>query len=215
MSAERDKEPHMADIDLDALDPEVAEYIANLETESEELQKSLSALVEEVEKGYHDPEDDDGGEEEDIFKSLDPDVARIVKADRERLEKAEGELEAFRIEKANQTFIAKAAEFRGVVDNPESFGPDLRAIHELDPEIAKRVETMLAVAAERIAKGDLFAEYGTARNGLDGNAYQKATAIAKSMVENDPNLTLEEARARVWESNPDLYEEYRSDSAKR
>jgi len=173
---------------------DVLSYVEELETELESLRPAEEAEVL-------------------VSKALDelPDeVAAIVKADRERLEKAEAALEAQRDAAADAQFIAKAASYDAVIEDADEFGPLLRKLNDFDPELAETVESVIGVAHDRVSKSVLLAEVGTHGVGVT-NAQEEVTALAKRLTEDDPKMSLGEAEAQVWENRPDLYDEYQKE----
>jgi len=184
---------------VDELPDELVDYIADLQAENDELKKRL-----EVGSNLD-------GEEDPIAKALDllpEELAAVIKADRERLEKAEAELAKQREAALRSAYVAKAQNYADVVDDVEKFADTLRTVAEkAGPEIADTVEEVLKAAQARVESANIFGELGSTIAKV-GAAEEQAEAIAKSLRESDPNLTEEEARALVWERNPELYERY-------
>jgi hypothetical protein len=154
-----------------------------------------------------------------------PDEARpffeemISKAD-----KTETELQDAReqLAKADDTLrskemLAKAASYSHVAP-ADDLAPILKEAHEkLDPETFEKLDSLLTAAEERIMKGDLFAEKGKASGVNDGttksDAYATAVEKAGELVEkSDKPLSQDQALAKVWEQNPDLYNAYLAES---
>lgn len=183
---------------------ETVEYIKQLEGQVTELSKALEDFV------YGD-EDPATVEFEKALSELPAEVAAKVRADAEKLAEIEKRTAEEAIERADAEYIAKARAFDGVVENPESFGPQLRQIAEIDPALAETIEKTLATASNRIMTGDLFVERGHVLPGDGSGAWEKATTIAKSMVAAGTAPSVEVARAEVWEQNPDLYDEYQAE----
>lgn len=201
-SAEPAGEPGMSEPSaVSATDlEELVEYVEKLEADIVELEKRLEVPAEET----------------DIAKALaelPEDVAKALEAERVELAKAREDIEKADIEKADREYIAKMEALPGIVDSPKEFGPVMRHIASLDADLAKSVEAVLTVANERIAKGDLFVEVGEEGGIAGGDAFEKATNIAKAMTEADPKMSLEEARGKVWQDNPELYDEYTAEQA--
>lgn len=212
-SADPKKESDMA-IDPSAVDfEELAEYIEGLEGQVADLTKRL----EEADKVEVVIDEDVSDIEKALAETDLPDgVVEILKRDRKRLEDAESRLAKAEENERTAAWVAKAEALPGIVDNPDEFGPVLREIADADEDLAKSVEDVLAKANERISKGDLFSEVGSGGSGTSSDsALGRATEIAKSLMESSPELSVEEARGRVWEMNPELYEEYRSEAADR
>lgn len=187
---------------VDELPDEIINYIGDLEeqaaTAQAEVEKARAAQVE------------DEGDDDPIAKALSelpPEVASIVKAQQDRLSEAEKALEASKIAKADETYITKAREFDGVIDKPEDFGPVLRQFAEAHPEAAETLEGQLRAASQVVTKSALFEEFGHSAP-ASGTAEGEVLAIAKSYQEANPDLSIEEARAKAWENNPEMYERY-------
>lgn len=189
-------------IDIDALaaqlPDEVLDYIEGLEGEVErlsEVTKSLSPATL--------PQDA-------IAKALDslpPDVAAIVKADRERTERLEKALVEERIAKANSEWIAKTSTLN-VVEDAQTLGTKLRALAEFDSDLADDVFKALDLASRQVAAGNLFSEFGKSGGATGVGAESKIEAIAKGYQEADPTVSIEVARAMAYENHPQIYAEY-------
>ena len=79
----------------------------------------------------------------------------------------------------------------------------LHAVHKADPEVAEKLETLLTAANEQIEKSGLFEEVGVA--GGDTTVSKSVEARVTELRKSDPTLTSEQAEAKVYEENPDLY----------
>lgn len=177
---------------------DLVEYVEKLEADIVDLQKSLDDST-------------PPAEESEIAKAiadLPEDVAKAIEAERTELEEAREAVAKADIAKADAEYIAKATAMPGIVDSPEDFGPVLRQVAELNEELAKSIMGVLETANERIKKGDLFEEAGHGSTVSGGDAFNKATTIAKSMIDAGTETDLATARSKVWETNPDLYDEY-------
>ena len=210
-------DPERNDIDLDGIADEVVEYITDLEDATLSLAKRLDE-ADEVAKAAKEAADalaaaaeptpaDDG----DIFKNLDPEVAAIIKADRERLAKTEADLAEERGQRIHKEFVAKAAGFDEFVEDVDTFATTLQTIEEADPDAADAVVKALNSAATLVAAGEIFKELGGTGSG--GGAWDKATVIAKSLIESGDYDSLDAARGEVWETNPELYDAYQDERA--
>lgn len=203
LSAEVAKEANVPDnSDLEGiladLPAEVVEYISGLEAELEELTASVA-------KAHFVAEETDP-----IAKALNglpEEAVAIFKSQQERLAKAESALAQEQLRKADAEYITKARAFDGVIDKPEEFGPALRAFAQDHAEQAEMLENALRAANERLAKGALFMEFGHG-GPAPGSAEDQAVALAKNLQTADPSLSEIEAKAKVWEANPDLYARY-------
>jgi hypothetical protein len=185
---------------VDELPDEVIDYIGELED------RAVSAETE-VAKLRTEEEDEDLDPVSKALSSLPEDVASIVKAQQDRLTAAEEELATERIAKADMTFITKARSFDGLIDKAEEFGPILRQFSETHPEAAASLESSMRAASQRLSKAALFGEYGHDVPGT-GSVEGEVAVLSKKFQEADPKLSDAEARAEVWERNPELYDRY-------
>lgn len=185
---------------VDDLPDEVIDFIGELEDRATAAETEVAKLRTEVEPEEVDP----------ITKALSalpPDVAEIVKAQQDRLTEAETALANERIAKADAVYVTKAREFDGLIDKAEDFGPVLRSFSETHPEAAQALESTLRAASQRLAKSAMFSEYGHDTPGT-GSAESQVMALAKSLREAKPDLSDAEARAEIWDANPDLYAQH-------
>jgi len=116
-------------------------------------------------------------------------------------------------EKARETYIAKAAGFQNLAVKPDEFGLVLKSAAEnMTAEDFASLEGVLKAADEAIKQGNLFKEFGRSGHGAAVNSVMaKAEAMAAEMVQKSTAMTKEMALAKVWEENPDLYEQYESE----
>jgi hypothetical protein len=200
-------------MDIDALVESLPDPVVNLISDLQDEVTTLTKSLEEAEARFtaEEPPADP------IAKALEanPEIAAILKSKDDEMAEIRKTLEATRIEKANESWIAKARSFDGVVDNPEVFGPVLREIADTNQAHADLITKALSAASERIRLSDLFSEQGHSASVGVSSAYEQATAIAKSMVDSGQSETIEEARATVWDSNPHLYVQYQSERQSR
>ena len=179
---------------------EVLDYIEDLETRVEQAETVAKAAKKDA-----DPEVDPI---EKALAELPDEVAGLVKDQKERLEKAEQALEASRIAKANEQWVAKARSVDGLIDNPEEFGSQLREVAEIDSDLADNLVKILETANARLSKADLYKELGRGAGPTPNSAEERIAHIAKSLREADPKLTPEQAEAEAWERNPELYDQH-------
>lgn len=144
---------------------------------------------------------------EKALSSLDPEVAAIIKSQRDELAEARAALEAEQVAKANAEWVAKVRPFDGIVDNPETLGTALREVAESSAELADSILSALQTANARVAKSGLFTEFGHTQPAA-GSAEEKIQTIAKALIEADPSKTQAAAEAEAWEANPALYEQH-------
>lgn len=176
---------------------EVLEYIEELETR---VEKAEAALPEP-------PVTDDVDPIAKALSELPEEIAKAFEDQKTRLAKAEEALEQERIAKADAEWTEKARSIDGLIDDPATFGSDLRQVAETHPELADSIMSKLQAAGKRFAKSSLFNESGHTAP-IAGSAEEKVEQIAKSLVEADPAITKAEAEAQVWEKHPELYDQY-------
>lgn len=171
----------------------------DIEGEHEELKKSASLLVSKVEKMAK------GGDQEatdlvSILKSsmggaeLDPAVERRVAA-LEIVAKAAEEKEA--VEKARAIGAGK----------PEELAPVLVRLRKANAKDADYIEGLLKTQAAAIRKSNAFKTLG-ASDPAPSSAIAKASLAAEEIRKAAPSLSKQQALARVFEENPDLYAEH-------
>lgn len=187
---------------------EVLDYIEELETRVEKAEEAAATA---------EPANDDTDVDpiEKALSELPDELADLVKGQKERLEKAEEALEAQRIAKANEEWVAKARAVDGLIDNAEEFGSQLREVAEINSDLADTLVKVLETANERFSKADLYKELGAGASPVTGSAEEKVQAIAKSLREADPKLSQEQAETEAWERNPELYDQHVAEQRER
>jgi len=176
-------------------------------------------------------EDDEKDEDEEEDKDKDKKDASVTKSlrrkvskamielektlqEKKELEKRLGEIEkAFREEREKRIrkeFIDLAKSQYVRLGNPEEVGLILKeASEKLSPETYGKLTEILTAANQRI-DATLFTEIGKSGSAPGGSVVQRIEAIAKSYVASNPTMTLDRARAKAWEDNPELYAEYQA-----
>lgn len=183
----------------------VEEQLAEANAKIEELTKALG------EQNAEQVEDEDSVEA--LVKSAPEPVRKAMeamqKAADEALAKAAAAEEALAMEKAaaaDREAIEKAATTLGSLGlDAAEVGPALRRLADTDPDLAKSVEQVLVAANAKVESADIFTEIGKSAGVRSTNAMEKATSMAKSLVETGASDTFEQALTDVWTSNPDLY----------
>ncbi|MBW2672592.1 MAG: hypothetical protein JRD89_04135 [Deltaproteobacteria bacterium] len=154
-----------------------------------------------------------------IPEEVRPAVEALWKEQQEAVKKAE-ELEKIlkeeRDKQLRKEFIQKAAdEFANLPTKPEEFGLVLKGLAEKAPEEYTKLEGVLKAANEAIEKGALYAEIGRGGTPAGDSAVAKVEAMAAGLVQKDANLSRMDALAKVLAENPQLYEQYRKETAVR
>jgi len=152
-----------------------------------------------------------------IPEEVRPAVEALWKEQQEAVKKAE-ELERVlkeeRDKQLRKEFIQKAAdEFTNLPVKPEEFGLVLKNLAEKAPEEYSKLEGVLKAANEAIEKGALYAEIGRGGTSAGDSAVAKVEAMAAGLVQKDANLSRMDALAKVLAENPQLYEQYRKETA--
>jgi hypothetical protein len=159
----------------------------------------------------------DEDEEEEFMKSAPAPVARAFEKAKETariaMEKAaafEAELTAQREASADAEAIEKARGWDHLSLDAEEVGPMLRRLQEQNEELAKSVTGLLDSINAQAESANIFAEIGKSATTTEmtGNAVDRLTSLAKSMVDAGTVSTIEQGMTEVAMSNPDLYVQY-------
>ena len=144
-------------------------------------------------------------------------VAKRLEETEKRAKDAEDRIQRMETERRTAEYVAKAAGYTHLPVKPGEFGVILRKIadgEKLTAEEATEHERVLAAANEATRAGKLFAEIGA-----DGDAETSATArvnkLADGIRKATPKLSAAEARAQVYQENPDLVSEVEDEDRQR
>ena len=141
---------------------------------------------------------------EAMEKSRDDDRARLVE-----LEKS---IAAEREQATAREFVTKAEAFSSIPAKSDELGGLMYAVAKSgDDKAIACLDRLLKSTNEMARQSALFHDIGGGRDmPVDaGGTFGKIDALAKSMVEkSDKPLTIEQARTRVLEMNPRLFDEY-------
>lgn len=194
----------------------------------EEIPNDLIRKLEDL-AGYEKPDDkypepekksvkkaDDGNKPE-----LPPEVQAILKQQNDELtavkkqaEESAAALKTERDARELQGWVEKArnelSHFPG--KSAEDLGRVLKALHDVNPDLAKEQFEQMKTASETIKKSALISEagtFGSAGNGA-GSAWDQIQKMADSMIQKseDPRFSKEKALSKVMELRPDLYQRY-------
>ena len=104
----------------------------------------------------------------------------------------------------------RAAAYAGIAD-PAALAPILAGLERTAPELAGRLERLLAAAQGRLGKGALYRGLGHAGEG--GSAWDRLVARADALRRREPDLKREQAFARAYADpdNRELVEAYRAE----
>lgn len=194
------KKDETAEVEVPA---EVIEYIEALESANEELMASIEKM--EAEK-----QAEQAQVEEEILKSADPRLVEIVKAAEERAAAAEAIAKAERDFRLEREFVAKAAELEALPVKADEFGMLLKSVADvLTEEQYDAIWNVLTAANASIAKSAMFGEVGKSSATSDGDGPMNIIEKAAARLMNDePNLTKEQAIAKAVAADATLYTQY-------
>jgi len=153
----------------------------------------------------------DESSEEAIMKSAPTAVVEMLEKARKEANSVREELAKERTEKRDREFIAKAAEFNFLAIEPTEFGPALRQVADISPDLANQIEKALASANAQAESAEIFAELGHNKSVGSTNAYSKVESLAKAAHARGDFATIEQAVVGLISSDPELYAQYRSE----
>ena len=148
-------------------------------------------------------------EDEETREAISKAQDLVTKAN-SRAEEAEQIAKAERDIRLHREYVEKARSFRNLPVNPEEFGPVLKALEEtLTAEQVEMVTKALKTANDTVANAGFFGEVG--KRGIDGyESISKAEGLAVEKAKEE-GITKEEALSKIYDENPDLYDEYVSE----
>ena len=208
------------------------EQVVNPTEELTIAKARISALEEELAKAYQtkdkkmSKEDDEemseedkkkkkmeeeSSEEMDFMKSAPESVVKMIENFRKQAEEATAELKKERDAHADAEAVEKAKGWANLNLDAEKVGPALRRLSNVDADLAKSVEELLASVNAQAESAAIFAEIGKSADFKSGNAYERMTTLAKSAVQDGVAKSFEQALSDVAMKNPDLYSQYLSE----
>ena len=207
------QEETVGNIKKEDLASEVVEYIDALEAEVTDLSKSLVDAHVTITNFENDNEDIaksvDGLSYEAILAKAEPSVRALIEKQAADIKKAEDIAKVERDTRLTKEYISKAEALPNIVvedsDKGGLAGLLRRAAEALTPEDTASLEKALATANTQITKGDLFSEFG--RGGAQTTISKSVDAIAEEIRKREPSLTMEQAQAKAYTENPDLFAE--------
>lgn len=139
-------------------------------------------------------------------------LAKLPQSVRDKIAKAddlEKRVKKMEDDDALRVAVAKAKKLQYVSGmKTEELGKFLKSASEsMGPEAFKTFEALLKGANDAVKKSGLLSELGSGLGG-DGNASSELEAIAKSLKEKDPKLTIQKARLEAAKLNPELYNQH-------
>lgn len=137
--------------------------------------------------------------------------AEITKAN-ERATAAEEIAKAERDRRETDEIQGVLKSFTGMSIDVAKHTPLFKALRTSSPELYKNLVETLTGANAAVAKGGLFGELGSGRDGAaKGSAWDQIVAKAEEMVsKSSKGMTREQAIDKVMEQNPRLVREYRA-----
>lgn len=180
-----------------------------------ELEEALAKASADAEMSEEDKKkkkmEEESSEEMDYMKSAPESVVKMIENFRKQAEEATAELQKERDARADAEAVEKAKGWANLNLDAEKVGPALRRLSNVDAELAKSVEELLASVNAQAESAQIFAEIGKSADFKSGNAYERMTTLAKSAVEEGVAKSFEQALADVATKNPDLYSQYLSE----
>lgn len=145
--------------------------------------------------------------EDDVYKGLNP----AVKAELESLKKFKDDIE-------NQQLTQVAKKYEVLGKKPEDLVPTLKSLKAAGGTAYDDMIAVLDSAVQMTEQSGMFSEVGKSNHGsapahvAKSAAEGKIETIAKEFMEKNPNLGYTQAVAKAWAENPDIYDEYESES---
>lgn len=180
-----------------------------LKSHAEAVQKSANESKEKVEKLLEITKDKEAVNKifnpepapevvlpESVKKTIDEQAA-IIKKYQEEKELREEEIKKAAEEKITKEFIEKAKESMPHLEKAEVLGTLLKKCNEvLESTEYETLETVLKSSNEKISKGDLFEEFGSANTEGTDDKGQEALVIkrAEEIKKSNPEVTIHKAR---------------------
>lgn len=206
MKSLNDDQQAIIKAELDAKDAaalkEKEDALKKAEEDKASVQKALDELKEEVQKAAKPAED--------ILKSVPEEVRKMVEDAKAEAQAAVKKSQDLEDRMAKRDFIAKAATLEGLPTDADTFGPVLKNISSAVPEDYKILIDVLEKAANTIKESDLFKTIGSdVDGGATSDVTKRVETLAQELKKSDSSLTIEQARLKVLEADPNLYKQYR------
>jgi tetrahydromethanopterin S-methyltransferase subunit G len=200
----------MKNADLTTEDFETIEKMVALEAD---LAKAHERIAELEAQQIADPEEPADDDEEALIKSAPAPVREALEKARKQADEATEALRKERDLRLDAEAIVKSEErFANLTVDHADFGPAMRRLAEIAPEISDTIFKALDAANGQAESANIFAEIGNISSPNSTNAYQKIESIAKAKVANGEFPTTEQAISAVISTNPSLYAEYQAEN---
>lgn len=136
---------------------------------------------------------------DNIYKGLHPAVAEELSA-----------LKKFKEEAEDRELEAVAEQYEIIGKKKEELVPVFKSLRAAGGTAYNDMIAVLDQVVATVEKSGAFSEIGKSGygSGTVGAAEAKIEAIAKGYMEKDPFLDYASARAKAWENNPELMDEY-------
>lgn len=190
----------------DGLSQEVLDYIESLETVNKELTDEVDSLTETVEKLEKDSLVSKSEDElqKELLEKADPAVRALIEKQEAKLKEASEIAKAERDARLDREFLSKAEAMPMLSTEKTALGGLLRRISDaLSAEDVAEVEKILRSANDHIAKSNLFNEFGM--GGSETTVSKSVDGMAQEIIKANPDLTIDQAREKVYQNNPDLF----------
>ncbi len=143
-------------------------------------------------------------------------VEGLFKSQSEAIQKAEElekEINVMKAEKARAQFIEKAENSFGSVPGTTAvdLGELLQELTIAAPEATAKIEAILESVNKAMETSEVLEEAGQAVKEESGTAWDKVEARAAELRKDDPDLSVYQARAKVLESNTELFQAYNNE----
>ena len=150
----------------------------------------------------------DESSDEAILKAAPAAVREMLEKARIETESAKAELQKARDMARDKEFVEKAQAWNHLSLDAQAFGPMLRRLFDLDANLGEIIAKALSAADAQADAGAIFGELGKNAAPVEGDAYARISAMAKSAVQAGEYKTQEQAVAGLVAANPNLYSEY-------
>lgn len=143
---------------------------------------------------------------------------KLAKAQRDA-DEARAELARIKEQQQLARHVERARSLKALPGTkPEALGRDLAKLHATDPELAKRMETVLEAAHTALSASSLLAEQGVGGDGPEPKTAaeiidERAKALVDEAKKRNEKLSLAKARAVVTEQDPALTARYYAERA--
>lgn len=195
----------LTDEQRSALDPTVASYLKSLEdAEAERVAKAIDES----------DSDADAALFEKSLAGLAEPVRKSIMAQQARNAENERMLKSLHNDSENAKFEAMAKSIAHLpgVDTDGAFASVMRKAATSNPTAFDGIFKVLKSADAAIVESGFFGEIGSALGGTPDSAVGSIEAIAKSLVKEDPTLSLADAFSKAAEENPELYAQHRKEA---